>query len=70
LHRMAATALHLQLLSRLASHLRDCDGFGIVLIDEPQKFIPGALEMFLSGTIMLYVHIYIYIYMYVCRGIY
>ena len=36
-------------MERIASHLSACSGSGIVVIDEVQKFVPGSIEVFMSG---------------------
>jgi hypothetical protein len=36
-------------MGRIADHLSTCSGSGVVVIDEVQKFVPGSVEVFMSG---------------------
>ena len=36
---------------RITDHLKLCAEGGLIVLDEIQKFAPGAIELFVSGTL-------------------
>ncbi len=50
---LGSGAVRKEVMRRITDHLKACEEGGIIVLDEIQKFAPGAIELFVSGELYL-----------------